>query len=353
MDKSKPLSKEIHSLTSIPEDRYLRLTGTASQVGYQLGESLQNTLGHDIDHYLTEGPLKFHNTTEEQLISDAMDWFSSLPQRFRTEMEGMADGSGVRLSRIAEWAYADSGGGPACSAFLLKTSRGMWIGRNNDLWVPDLWGYAIRRQVTGRLGTLIFGMRGEIFAATGLNQAGLWLHYNWLPARNPTSAENAWTPYVLLTEILETCKNVDEVQSRLESTNRTGGMLVFAADDNGIGAILECSCTEVHRQDLNGKVLAGTNHYQFLPEFAQSMDESSESITRLSILKERIDDLPDRPTPQDLIQVLSDPGVEQYQPDYGTVYANLYTPMTKQLWFTFGGFPAASRGNWQSVPWPF
>ena len=229
----------------------------------------------------------------------------------------------------------------------------VWVGRNNDLWVPDLWGYAIRRQVTGRLATLIFGMRGELFAATGLNQAGLWLHYNWLPPVNFPAAQDAWTPYVLLTEILETCKDVDEAESRLESTNRTGGMLVFAADGNGNGAIFECSCTDIHRQDLNDTFLAGTNHYQYLSVPSNSPDEPPDSIERLTVLATKLNELPDLPTTEDLIRVLADPSVEQHRLDYGTVYANLYAPLTRQLWFTFGGFPAASRGNWQPIPWPF
>ncbi len=209
-------------MPAIPPDRYLRLTGTAYQVGYQLGETLKLTLSAEIDHYLSEGPLKFQEITEDQLAAGAMPWFMSLPRRYRSEMEGLADGSGVHLSSIAEWAYADSGGRSGCSAFLLKTTDGVWVGRNNDLWVPDLWGYAIRRQVTGRLATLIFGMRGELFAATGLNQTGLWLHYNWLPAMDCDAAADAWTPYVLLTEMLETCKNLDEVETRLNDNTSNG-----------------------------------------------------------------------------------------------------------------------------------
>jgi hypothetical protein len=343
-----------HALSAIPPARYLRLTGTAYQVGYQLGERLKSTLRADIDHYLSEGPLKFQEITQDQLTADAMPWYLTLPRRYRSEMEGLADGSGVQISRIAEWAYADSGGRPNCSAFLLKTAEGVWVGRNNDLWVPDLWGYAIRRQVTGRLGTLIFGMRGELFAATGLNQTGLWLHYNWLPPVDRDAGKDAWTPYVLLTEILETCKNVDEVEARLKATHRTGGMLVFAvANDDGMSAMLECSCTQVSRRDLTGKFLAGTNHYQQLSGFSRVSDEISGSIQRLNTLTTRLNRLPETPTIQDLIAVLADPGVEQHRPDFGTVCSNLYKANSQRLWFTFGGYPAASRGNWQPMPWPF
>ena len=111
-------------MLTLPDDRYLRLAGTPYQVGYQLGEKLQTNLAEDITHYLTGGPLKFGEATPKSL----------------------AEGSGVPLQRIAEWAYADAGGKLGCSAFLLRTGDALWVGRNNDLWAPELWGYAIRRR---------------------------------------------------------------------------------------------------------------------------------------------------------------------------------------------------------------
>ncbi len=127
---------------------------------------------------------------------------------------------------------------------------------------------------------------------------------------------------------------------------------MFAAAGDGKSAIFECSCTQVQRVDLNDGFLAGTNHYQYLPVFndweyklgihqpAEHFDKSAEGP-------------PGNTNIQRSDAILADPGVEQYQTDYGTVYSNLYETSGKQLWFTFGGFPAASRGNWQPVPWPF
>ncbi len=79
------------------------------------------------------------------------------------------------------------------------------------------------------------GMRGELYAATGVNSSGLWLHYNWLPALDQPEAD-AWTPFVLLTDILETCEDIDEVEARLRSDNRQGGMLIFSASPDGQAA---------------------------------------------------------------------------------------------------------------------
>ncbi len=337
----------------IPEDRYLRLSGTPYQIGLALGEKLRSQLEKDIDHYIQDGPMRFNNLSADAVTKGAMAWFKSLPRRYQTELEGLADGSGVSLQKIAEWGFVDSGGRQGCSGFILKRDGQLWIGRNNDLWVPDLWGYAIRRQVSGRLGYISFGMRGEIFAATGLNQAGLWLHYNWLPAFDaPTSP--AWTPFVLLTEMLETCKNPDEVEAILRNTQRTGGMLVFAAEGRqGQCALLECSCQQVARIDCQTPFIAGANHYQQLPTPKSPEDYAADSCKRLAQLTARLESLSENPQPEELISVLADPDVEQRQEGYGTVYANICDPIQKKLWFTFGGFPAASQGRWQPIPWPF
>ena len=57
--------------------------------------------------------------------------------------------------------------------------------------------------------------------------------------------------------------------------------------------------------------------------------------------------------PQDLIRILADDGVERRGPRLTTVYSTVACPGAAQLWFTFGAFPAASRGDWQPVPWPW
>jgi hypothetical protein len=54
-----------------------------------------------------------------------------------------------------------------------------------------------------------------------------------------------------------------------------------------------------------------------------------------------------------LIAILADEKVEVQGDNFGTVYANIACPSLNQVWHTFGGFPAASKGNWQSIDWPW
>ena len=36
-----------------------------------------------------------------------------------------------------------------------------------------------------------------------------------------------------------------------------------------------------------------------------------------------------------------------------TVYANVVCPGRREIWYTLGGYPAASAGNWQRIEWPW
>jgi hypothetical protein len=57
--------------------------------------------------------------------------------------------------------------------------------------------------------------------------------------------------------------------------------------------------------------------------------------------------------PADLIQILADDEIERREKDIITVYSNVACPNTGEIWYTFGGYPAASKGNWQRLDWPW
>jgi hypothetical protein len=57
--------------------------------------------------------------------------------------------------------------------------------------------------------------------------------------------------------------------------------------------------------------------------------------------------------PADLIQSLADDEIERRAEPLITVYSNVACPSTGEIWYTFGGYPAASRGNWQKLEWPW
>jgi len=57
--------------------------------------------------------------------------------------------------------------------------------------------------------------------------------------------------------------------------------------------------------------------------------------------------------PSDLIRILADDEIERRNEELVTAYANVACPASGEIWYTFGGYPAASAGNWQRLEWPW
>jgi hypothetical protein len=57
--------------------------------------------------------------------------------------------------------------------------------------------------------------------------------------------------------------------------------------------------------------------------------------------------------PADLIAIRADGEVDVQGNNLGTVYANIACPGIKQVWYRLGGFPTASKGNWQAIDLPW
>jgi hypothetical protein len=136
-------------------------------------------------------------------------------------------------------------------------------------------------------------------------------------------------------------------------------MLLFAVEGRtGACALYECGCTDVVKRLPTGGVLVATNHYvahRRAPSQA-ALDPSSSTLRRYDRLAALVGELAAQGTSapvRDLIRALADDGVEVREGDIVTAYANVACPAAQEIWYTFGGYPAASRGDWQPVAWPW
>jgi hypothetical protein len=346
MEKAGPMSIENYTYHFI---------GTAHEIGGSMGRALGNMLVKNINLYIRKRPSDPNSLDMEKLSSAAIPWMRSLPERFQQEFEGLAEGANIPLQRIAEWAYFDQFLEGGCSGFICCLEGHAWVGRNNDFYVPELWGSLTIREIKNRIPTITFGMLGDVFTPTGINKERLWLHYNYLPVSDSPHPDRPHFPgYVLLMEALETCSTIYEVEELLKRYDRDGGMMLFVVDGKTDEfAIFECSCRQYSTRTPIGEWLVGTNHYCSLPMGANT----TSSETRYARLEGLINTLyaySDKVNlPADLIKILADAQVEAREENYGTVCANIACPGTGQVWHTFGGFPAASKGNWHQIDWPW
>ena len=339
-------------------DRIYRFKGTPREIGFTAGQMFAGTLEHTINRYITSVE-DFKDM--EKLHAEALPWFRILPKRFQDEFEGMAEGAGIPLQRLAEWAYIEECDAKQCSGVICLFEDRAWVARNNDFYVPELWGYVTIREVDGRIPTMMFSMKGEVFSPTGINKDKLWLHYNFLPVWDkPARNKPHVPPYVFLTEALELCRTISDVEALLNETDRDGGMLLFAVDGkNNEFALFDCLCSKYYLREPTGGWIVGTNHYYACEDItlSESDKEPLGTVSRFERMENLIQMLSASQTPTnlpaDLIQILADDAIERRDNDVITVYANVACPSTGEIWYTFGGYPAASKGNWQKLEWPW
>ena len=336
-------------------DRIHRFAGTPREIGRAAGLALGPRLEANIGRYIRERPRRRGALDLTELRRGALPWLRTLPARFQDEIEGLAEGANLPLQRVAEWNYIESCVDDGCSGFVGGLGGHVWVARNNDFFIPDLWGYATIREVTGRIPTACFGLEGDVFTATGVNRDRLWLHHQYMPTSDAPRSERPHLPgWVLLTDMLETCSTIGEVEARLEEVDRDEGMILFAVDGKSDEfAILECLCSSHARRAPTGPWLVGTNH-ACGPGADPPDGDSLSRQTRMEAMSTELYERELRaPLPKDLIAILADDGVERRGQDIWTVYSNVACPGTGELWFTFGGYPAASRGEWLPITWPW
>lgn len=337
----------------IYQERIQHCTGTAYEVGYAAGRRLGQRLEQLISDYQHSRPDASGVLPWEQLKEGALPWLWQLPLRFQEEYEGLAAGSGVPLQRIAEWGFLDTYLDAGCSGCVCYHDGQAWVGRNNDMFAPNMWGYVLIREITGRLPTISLSLEGDIFSPSGLNQAQLWIHHQYLPVRDtPRPTRTYVSSYVFVTDALETCTTIQEVENLLQNTDRDDGMLLVVVDGKTEeAAIFECNCQQTKKREPVDQRLVCTNHACLMP----NPFPHTESLQRYRRLEQLVLELTQTEPilPEDLIGILGDDGIEQRDSDFGTVYSAVMCPGTQALWYTFGGYPAASQGNWQPIPWPW
>jgi hypothetical protein len=342
-------------MTPAASGHVARFAGTAREVGIAAGRALGPRLEANIARYLRDRPQHPDAIDPAELRRGAIPWLRTLPDRFQDELEGLAEGAQVPLQRVAEWNYVEQCVDDGCSAFVGLIDGHAWVARNNDMFAPGIWGHATVREITGRIPTLSFGQAGDVFTATGVNRERLWLHHHALTVSDaPRTGRRHMSGWVLLTEMLETCSTIAEVEARLDEVDRDEGMLLVAVDGaSDEVAILECGRSTHVRRPQDGAWLIATNHAVVLDERAPNGDSRSRQARMESLAGGLTGRQPGIRLPDDLIAILADDAVERRGMDFSTVYATVACPAEGSLWFTFGAVPAASLGDWQPVAWPW
>ena len=89
-------------ITTVDNNRICRLKGTPREIGFNHGRALKDVFEGYIHLYVEAGLQRLNLIDMEKLRCGALPWLRKLPLRFQEEIEGMSDGSGVPLDRLAQ-----------------------------------------------------------------------------------------------------------------------------------------------------------------------------------------------------------------------------------------------------------
>ena len=325
--------------------------------GVRLGESLGRSFGAYLENYLATRILAAKNYAKPS-ETHAVTWISSLPEHIYDRFRGLSEGSGIPFGRIAYWGYQEMALSQGCSSIICRSKGKVWIGHNNDTFVPKLWGYITILEIKDRIPTMYFGLAGDIWATAGINKAKLWLHVDHLKATDKPDSRKAVLPtYGFIVEALETCETIDDVRELLNEIDRTEGMILIAADGKtDEAAIFECSCSRWRLSRVKTDWAVRTNHAMIGRESRKKGKQPRDTWSRYNRLAQLLENSYNSgrsPTPSDLKAYLADDEVERRGNEFATAYSVVVCPAANRTEFTLGGQPAASCGNWSHIAWPW
>ena len=140
--------------------------GSPYEAGYSVGRLVGAQLGKLSERLIETWPKRDGTIDQAMLNKGALPWIDRLPERYRQEICGLADGSGVPLAKIAEGYFAEE---CCCSSFITTLDDShAWVGRNNDAWAPELWHGVTVHEVDGRMSRIGFGIEAETSPPLGL-----------------------------------------------------------------------------------------------------------------------------------------------------------------------------------------
>jgi hypothetical protein len=268
----------------------LRLSGSGYEMGWQHGSLLRDAIRRGVvprfgryvefAHLLRHLPPEQRRAVQEQLnreIFDRLERF--VPQAYRDELRGIADGSGLdyplvyRGNLLSELGQITAGrGGPAtlgstggCTGFAVggaATLDGRLLhGKNTDYLGVGVWD---------RHPTLVFcrpddgyaylrvSSAGLIKCNSCMNEHGITMGGHILFSSDTSQDGVAFT--VFENEVMRRARNLAEAMAIVEEQPRAGAFAFLLTDHKtGEAVVLECSRSEVGRRKMEGGALVMAN----------------------------------------------------------------------------------------------
>ncbi len=339
---------------------HLRVSGEGYALGVAEGTALKAEITEQANFLRNTilGSGLLGNLTRDWLLASAWKFDAQAAPRFRAELRGMADASGVPYADLLLInCFDDLQHLSGCSTIVATGGEAAPLlhGRNLDYGLPRLARTKVILDLETRGVRLrTFGFPGFIGVLTGMSSRGLGLS-----SHTSSSSRNAMgePSGLLYRRILEDCGTLEDMRSALAGARRTIGNNLALSDGprhQALGVEFDAVDLET-RLPEEGRLIV-TNHF-----WAKSLQihqnggwwsPSSGSQARVACLRRSI--APGAPVPAARIQeALAEegPGKAWRTPaNGGTVQSVVMEPLTGRAWLALGQTVPVTRGGWLDLP---
>ncbi|MEW6368065.1 MAG: C45 family peptidase [Acidobacteriota bacterium] len=264
-----------------------RLAGSHFEMGLMQGRAFRQEIGRLFADYIIGGLVQTEGWQLEDLIEVGRHYEAFIPSSYREEMRGIAEGSGIPYDHILVMnTFPDAvlGATPrACSAFAVRTTRGLLVARNLD-WtnygVAHRYGIVQLLQPRDGHRVLNIGWPGMVGVVTGMNDQGLVITLNMAYA---IDLDTKTTPLLIrLREVLERQTSIQEAVDSLTRQPRTFAANVLIASSNENNAVvLELSGKRHAIVEMRERIVVTTNFFQALDIRGGTGGDRSDILTEV------------------------------------------------------------------------
>jgi hypothetical protein len=237
----------------------------------------------------------------------------------------------VLSRRVADWVYLEPLLGAGCTSTICQFDGRAWAARTNDIYAQEPWGCVTVRDPFDRIPWISFCREGDVSFAD----------------RSEPRAAVAALPFPSHPRVLHA------------ATPRYGATLLFAVDGTTEEfAAFECEEDRSRRRaPLSGWIVAA-NHRSARTDADPPVDHrrlgtGARYRPGCQLVAALCTAVPPADIPRALRQVLPDDEIEDRGLDLATAYSCVACPSTREIWYAFGGQPAASHCSCQRLAWPW
>lgn len=331
------------------------LEGTPYEMGLQQGQLFKEEINVVYDKYLKElvldnwfkkyallrGNQKAYKDPEKALIEFAKSNEKFVPEEYREEMRGIAEGAGVPYELVLGMSvHVDYFAVLGCSTFVATgdaTTDGKLIeGRNLD-WAQgglrdlDKFSSLVVFKPAGGHSFVSVIYPGIVGVLTGFNDSKFTAELNFSMAKK--NDPEGMPILVLMRQLIQYSTNVDEAEKILRDAKRIAGYNITVSDGkNNDARLIEITAASVGTMNLTNNTLISTNHFVTTELKGKNLDTSryseAPSPERFARLEVLLKENHGKIDPAKAIEMMQDSGVRVG----GTVQTAVFKPSENLMW---------------------